>query len=372
MPAVLPAIAMPAPMLTSLQILLPDRIDREFRRWAKRTPGSSWPSWGGHVTLLPRVAIAHLDQATLRQRIEAVCARYEPFQIYIDEILHDADYTRPGYEGVFLRMRTSSNEAATAEVRDVDKLVYLNGEINPEDETLELPAVELEAVEPEYIEPEPVEVLTLDLSASDLSEIGSVAVYDAPAPEAEPPRELVDEEAAAREWPQERPQERPQEQAEEISGAGGAALGYHRLNQLRNDLLAALAEGAEPDSETAEALRAAQRREFRPHLTLALSLSELEAQEIVEAARAAGLEARFTVRRVWLLLFDRAATTAQNTQRIEFSLGKERTLSMRNLSRAVDLRRDKSPAAPAAPAQPGQRELSEANAAEATTEGTTP
>ena len=357
-------------MLTSLQILLPDRIDREFRRWAKRTPGSSWPSWGGHVTLLPRVAIDHLDQATLRQRIEAVCARHEPFQIYIDEILHDADYTRPGYEGVFLRMRSSSERTVKSEARAADVSAYANGQAGAEEETLELPAVALAAdglayTQPEYMEPEPVEVLTLDLSASDLSEIGSVAVYDAPAREAERPSELIKEGLVTREW--------PQEQAErEIAGVGGDALGYHRLNRLRNDLLAALAEGAGAESETAEALQAARRREFRPHLTLALSLSEPEAQEIVEAARAAGLEARFTVRRVWLLLFDRAATTAQNTQRIEFSLGKERTLSMRNLSRAVDLRRDKSPAVtPAASAQPSQPERPEATTAEDTSEGTT-
>ena len=358
---------MPAPMLTSLQILLPDRIDREFRRWAKHTPGSSWPSWGGHVTLLPRVAIIHLDEATLRQRIEAVCARHEPFPICIDEILHDADYTRPGYEGVFLRMRPTNSGTATTPARRVDALSSVEAaqdvRSNPEDETLEMESVQVEQ-QVEQTELERVDVLTLELSASDLSEIGSVAVYDAPVAKTEPLRGSAKEPLDAEPTRAEGATAsvgRESAQAEATPTELPAA-GYSRLRRLRDDLLAALLDGTEAGSEIAEALRTVRSREFRPHLTLALSLSEQEAQKIVEAARLAELEAQFTVRRIWLLLFDGNATTAENTRRLEFSLGKERTLSMRSLSRAVDLRRDKPPAVPTESSQPGTPAHSEENA----------
>ncbi len=46
------------------------------------------------------------------------------------------------------------------------------------------------------------------------------------------------------------------------------------------------------------------RREYLPHLTLALGLSEHEAHQMVSAARSDGLAAEFYVDRVWLLCLD--------------------------------------------------------------------
>ena len=46
------------------------------------------------------------------------------------------------------------------------------------------------------------------------------------------------------------------------------------------------------------------RREYLPHLTLALGLSEHEAHQMVSAARSGGLVAEFYVDRVWLFCLD--------------------------------------------------------------------
>lgn len=85
----------------SIQILLPDDVDRSLRRWTEETPGASWPSWGGHVTLLPRFR-ALISAEELGERVVAACARFSPMDLRLTEIVEMKDWTRSGYSGVFL------------------------------------------------------------------------------------------------------------------------------------------------------------------------------------------------------------------------------------------------------------------------------
>jgi len=85
----------------SLEIPLPPDVDDRFRRWTERTPGATWPHWGGHVTLLNSfVPRQGLEQVI--QRIEAVCATHRPFEIRLDGIVCDAYWVEPDLRTVLL------------------------------------------------------------------------------------------------------------------------------------------------------------------------------------------------------------------------------------------------------------------------------
>ncbi|GIV77961.1 2'-5' RNA ligase family protein [Litorilinea aerophila] len=91
----------PPPDTFSIVIFLPETIERRFRRWAEETPGASWPAWGGHITLLP-TAQARAPLAQIQERVEAVCARYHPFEVRLAQPRAVPDWTRPRYHAVFL------------------------------------------------------------------------------------------------------------------------------------------------------------------------------------------------------------------------------------------------------------------------------
>jgi 2'-5' RNA ligase len=85
----------------SIQILLPEAVERRFQRWATRTPGASWPQWGGHITLLPPFT-ATADRAAIEQRMTQICANYQPFTVNLSQLVAMQDWTRPHYQAVFL------------------------------------------------------------------------------------------------------------------------------------------------------------------------------------------------------------------------------------------------------------------------------
>lgn len=183
----------------SVSILLPDGVNREFRRWTKNAPGASWPSWGGHITLLPPFR-TELPAEKVYQRVSTICATHSPINLCLDRIVHEQDWTRPSFRGVFIKMD----------------------------------------------------------------------------------REVINH-----------------------SGA-------RRLGKLRTDLKLALMSQAEDP--------ALEQRAFDPHITLALGLSEREAQDIVEAARADKLSIRFVVRQIWLLGFNGSRAGSDNITRNAFAL----------------------------------------------------
>lgn len=89
------------PTLSSVQILLPEAVERRFERWTHKMPGASWPSWGGHVTLVPNF----VPQGTVKEvraAIASICAQEKPFMVRLATPVAVQDVTRPGYQAVFL------------------------------------------------------------------------------------------------------------------------------------------------------------------------------------------------------------------------------------------------------------------------------
>jgi len=85
----------------SLHILLPEQLNRRFARWAANTAGASWPSWGGHVTLLaPFTLVAPFRD--FEASLLAVAARHAPVEVHLTHLTVVPDWTRQGYYAVFL------------------------------------------------------------------------------------------------------------------------------------------------------------------------------------------------------------------------------------------------------------------------------
>lgn len=88
----------------SLQILLPAESDRKLQRWCEGMPGTSWPSWGGHITLLP--AFTCPDTVDLHALINAVVQRHRAYTLRLDHPVAEPDLTRADYRIVMLTPRT--------------------------------------------------------------------------------------------------------------------------------------------------------------------------------------------------------------------------------------------------------------------------
>ena len=73
----------------TLEIPLPPDIDDQSRRWAERTPGATWPRWGGHITVLNRFFLESEFERVI-QEVDAVCAAYHPFVINLCRITCEA------------------------------------------------------------------------------------------------------------------------------------------------------------------------------------------------------------------------------------------------------------------------------------------
>ncbi len=93
----------------SIQILLPEAIDRRFARRVDELEGASWPEWGGHITLIPAFAPRVAPEAVV-SRVTAICAEVTPFLLHLAEPTAHPDPTRPGYRAVFLTVPEAAVE----------------------------------------------------------------------------------------------------------------------------------------------------------------------------------------------------------------------------------------------------------------------
>lgn len=90
--------------------------------------------------------------------------------------------------------------------------------------------------------------------------------------------------------------------------------GFQRLTALQNELaqvVFAVGEDLRPEITA---------QHFAPHVTLALSVAETEADRIVSQARSANLSIEFWVQSVWLLHFTRGEGTEVSVERSVFKL----------------------------------------------------
>ena len=106
----------------SVQVLLPEAIDRRFARRVDELEGASWPDWGGHITLVPNF-VPHIEPKEVVARVTAVCADAEPFDLHLAEPTAHPDPTRPGYQAVFLTIPEAGDEDRERMERLRDRLM---------------------------------------------------------------------------------------------------------------------------------------------------------------------------------------------------------------------------------------------------------
>ncbi|MCC6457308.1 MAG: 2'-5' RNA ligase family protein [Caldilineaceae bacterium] len=87
--------------LLSVHILLPEAIERRLERWTEKMPGASWPTWGGHITLVPNFVLRGTMEE-VRATLEAACVQWRPFAVRFAAPMSVQDTTRPDYCAVFL------------------------------------------------------------------------------------------------------------------------------------------------------------------------------------------------------------------------------------------------------------------------------
>src|SRR5215203_6861257 len=69
------------PPLLSVHILLPEAVDRRLKRRTQEMPGASWPSWGGHITLVPNF-VPKNSAEEVQAALETACAGESPFMLH--------------------------------------------------------------------------------------------------------------------------------------------------------------------------------------------------------------------------------------------------------------------------------------------------
>jgi 2'-5' RNA ligase len=91
--------------LFSVQIMLPEALDRRLARRTEDMQGASWPARAGHITLVPGfVPLGTIEE--VRAAIESVCSGMEPFTLRFGAPVAVPDLTRPDY---FAAMITVEN-----------------------------------------------------------------------------------------------------------------------------------------------------------------------------------------------------------------------------------------------------------------------
>jgi hypothetical protein len=100
----------------SLEIPMPEHIEREFRGWIKDVPGATWPRWGGHITVLNRF-VPTRGLEPLVQAVQRMCAAHPPFLIHLDEVVSDRHWRDPRLNAVMLVSCQRDEEGCRALVR---------------------------------------------------------------------------------------------------------------------------------------------------------------------------------------------------------------------------------------------------------------
>jgi 2'-5' RNA ligase len=106
----------------SIQILLPEAIDRRFRRRVQTLPGASWPAWGGHITLVPSF-VPICPPPEVFERVAQAVGEFIAFRVRLAEAVADEDVTRPDFHAVFIQVDDPDSE-------DHQTLVRLQGAID--------------------------------------------------------------------------------------------------------------------------------------------------------------------------------------------------------------------------------------------------
>ncbi|MCK5557924.1 MAG: 2'-5' RNA ligase family protein [Candidatus Hydrogenedentes bacterium] len=110
-----------SPSEYSLEVLLPERVDKQFRRWVKRVPGATWPRWGGHITVLNRF-VPTRGLEPIVEEIDRACGACHPFLIRLTEVVSDRHWRDPQLNAVLLVSGSRDEEGYRSLVRLRDSL----------------------------------------------------------------------------------------------------------------------------------------------------------------------------------------------------------------------------------------------------------
>ncbi len=100
----------------SVHILLPESIDRRFRRRVEKLPGASWPAWGGHITLVSSFVPTCPPEQVFNLVAQAV-GGFKAFSVRLTEAVADEDVTRPHFHAVFIQLGDPESEDHQSLVR---------------------------------------------------------------------------------------------------------------------------------------------------------------------------------------------------------------------------------------------------------------
>lgn len=87
----------------SVHIMLPEAVDRRFRRKVENLPGASWPTWGGHVTLVPPF-VPSCPPEEVFDRVAAAVQSFTAFRLRLGAAVVEDDVTRPQFHAVFIQV----------------------------------------------------------------------------------------------------------------------------------------------------------------------------------------------------------------------------------------------------------------------------
>lgn len=87
----------------SVHIMLPEAVDRRFRRRVETLPGASWPPWGGHVTLVPPF-VPSCPPEEVFDRVAAAVQGFTAFRLRLGDAAVEDDVTRPNFHAVFIQV----------------------------------------------------------------------------------------------------------------------------------------------------------------------------------------------------------------------------------------------------------------------------
>lgn len=86
----------------SIVALLPAEIDRKFKQWTT-DHGSTWAPWGGHISLVTRFELSHnATPQDMVDHIGAVCRKYPPIPLNLNQITREDHWRRPQFDTVLL------------------------------------------------------------------------------------------------------------------------------------------------------------------------------------------------------------------------------------------------------------------------------
>ncbi len=110
----------------SVQVMLPAEIEETLRQWAERTPGATWPEWGGHISLV-NLFVPIRGIQVIKGEIADICQAFSPFQLCLDQVAVEIHWRRPHLQTVLLKACDKTTPGYRTLVRLRDSLVAALG-----------------------------------------------------------------------------------------------------------------------------------------------------------------------------------------------------------------------------------------------------